>query len=213
MKWPAVRVNLSVFINEFDDLQQSVFNPTAIAFQIRNAGAAKSQGVEVDAQWAATENLVLTAAGTILDAKYTEFNGASCDRASINAGLRTCDLSGARLPYTPDWSATFGADHALPISSGNLGIFTNVNLVLSGGYRAGVELDPRFEVGSYELLDARIAIGDINRNWSVGIWGKNLTDQLLPGISTYGAVRSVGPYISTTQRPLSWGVSADYKFQ
>lgn len=212
MKWPAVRVNLAAFINTFDDLQQSVFNPTAIAFQIRNAGAAKSQGIELDAQWAATDNLVLTAAGTVLDAKYTEFTGASCDRASTNAGLLTCDLSGARLPYTPDWSATFGARHTLPISLGRLAIFTNANLVLSGDYRSGVELDPRFEVGSYQLLDARIALGDIDRNWSIGVWGKNLTDELLPGISTYGAVRSVGPYISTTQRPLSWGVSGNYKF-
>lgn len=212
MKWPSVRVNLAAFLNEFDDLQQSIFNPTAIAFQIKNAGAAKSQGIELDAQWAATDNLVLNAAGTVIDAKYTDFTGASCDRASTNAGLVTCDLSGARLPHAPDWSASFGADHTMPISSGNLAVFTNVNLVLSGGYRAGIELDPRFEVGSSELLDARIAIGDIDGGWSVGLWGKNLTDQLLPGNSTYGAVRSVGPYISTTQRPLSWGVSGNYKF-
>lgn len=207
-----IRVNIAAFYNEFDNLQQSIFNPTAIAFQIRNAAAAKSKGVEVDGQWAATENLVINFAGTLLDAEYTDFPQGSCDQLSTNAGLRFCDLSGAELPYTPDWSATIGANHTLPLGKGSLAVFTNVQLVLSGGYRSGVELDPRFEVDSYQILDARIAIGDEDAGWRVGIWGRNLTDELFQTASLYGAVRSAGAYTTTTNRPLSWGVFANMEF-
>ncbi|MEO0412441.1 MAG: TonB-dependent receptor [Pseudomonadota bacterium] len=207
-----VRVNIAAFYNEFDNLQQSIFNPTAIAFQIRNAAAAKSKGVEIDGQWAATENLVFNFAGTLLDAEYTDFPQGSCDQLSTNAGLRFCDLSGAELPYTPDWSATIGANHTQPLGAGSLAVFTNVQLVLSGGYRSGVELDPRFEVGSYQILDARIAIGDQEAGWRVGIWGRNLTDELFQTASLYGAVRSVGAYTTATNRPMSWGFFANMEF-
>lgn len=212
MQWPAVRVNIAAFYSEFDNLQQSIFNQTAIAFQIRNAASARSQGLELDGEWAATDNLTLSFGGALLDAKYTDFAGASCDQLSSNAGIQTCDLTGARLPYTPDWSATIGANYELPLSSSGLMLYADTQLVLSGGYRSGVELDERFEVGSHEILDARIAIGNDDTGWRLGIWGKNLTDRLVQTASLYGAVRSVGAYSTTTNRPLSWGFYGSYRF-
>lgn len=212
MEWTTVRLNLAVFRNEFTDLQQSIFNPTAVAFQIDNAGEATSQGIEADMQWAATDSLVITASGTLLDAQYDSFVGASCDRLSTNAGLAFCDLSGADLPFAPDWSATIGIEHTLPLQGGNLQLTSNLTAVLSDGFRTGVELDPRFELDSHELIDLQVTLGDADGRWSVGIWGRNLTDELLQGSSLYGAVRSNGPFVSTTQRPLSWGLAGTYSF-
>ena len=208
-EWESVRLNLALFQNEFDNLQQSIFNPTAIAFQIKNAGAATSRGLEVDMQWAATDNLTISVAGALLDAGYDEFVGASCDRLSTNAGQASCDLSGEDLPQAPGWSGTLTADHVLPLS-GSYEVRSNLTAVLTDGYRTGVELDDRFQVDSYELIDARVELWSLDAGWSVGIWGRNLTDELIPGVSTYGAVRSVGPFMSTTLRPMSWGVSFNY---
>lgn len=208
-EWESVRLNLALFQNEFDDLQQSIFNPTALAFQIKNAGAATSRGLELDMQWAASDNLTISVAGALLDASYDEFEGASCDRLSTNAGEASCDLSGEDLPQAPGWSATLIADHVLPLN-GSYEVRSNLTAVLTDGYRSGVELDDRFQVDSYELIDARVELWNVDAGWSVGVWGRNLTDELIPGDSNYGAVRSVGPFMSTTLRPMSWGISFNY---
>lgn len=211
MEWDRVRLNLALFNNEFTDLQQSIFNTTAVAFQIRNAGAATSRGIEGDLEWAISDSLRMTFGASILDAKYDSFPNASCDRGSTNRGVRSCDLSGAYLPHVPSWNAIFGFNHNMNVNE-NMELITNLSVSFSDGYRTGVELDPRFEIDSFERVDLRVALADIGGNWDISLWGKNLTDELLPGISTYGAVRSVGPYLSTTQRPLSWGVSGSYRF-
>ncbi len=123
----------------------------------------------------------------------------------------SCDLSGAGLPYISSWNFVVGLNHVMAISE-NYGLLSDLTINLSDGYRSGVELDPRFQLGSYEKVDTRETLAHVDGIWDISLWGRNLTDELLPGITTYGAVRSVGPYYNTTQRSLSWGISGPYRF-
>jgi outer membrane receptor protein involved in Fe transport len=65
---------------------------------------------------------------------------------------------------------------------------------------------------AFETVDLRVSLSDLEDTWTVALWGKNLTDELVIDNSTNAAVRSVGSILSTTGRPLSWGVSASYNF-
>ena len=211
MDWGSMRLNLAVFRNEFTNLQQSIFNPTAIAFQISNAGSAISQGVEVDFMWAATDSLTISASAAVLDAYYEEFEGASCSRQQTVAGLTSCSLTGEALPYAADWNTVLNFDHIRPISD-NLQLNTTLSLAYIDDYRTGTENDPRFMQDGFETIDLRFSLGNTDETWSVSLWGRNLTDELVVGQSTNAAVRSLGPILQTTSRPMSWGLAASYKF-
>lgn len=211
MDWGSTRLNLALFRNEFTDLQQSIFSPAAIAFIIDNVGSAVSQGVEADFMWAATDNLTISASAAILDAYYESFEGASCSAIQALAGATSCSLTGEALPFAADWNTVLNFDHRIPVGDG-LELNTQLTVAYTDEYRTGVETDPRYMQDAFETVDFRVSLSDIDDTWTVALWGKNLTDELVIGNSTNAAVRSVGSILSTTGRPLSWGISGSYNF-
>jgi iron complex outermembrane receptor protein len=211
MDWGHTRINLAAFRSEFTNLQQSIFNPAAVAFQISNVGAAISQGIEMDFKWAATENLTITATAALLDAYYETFEGASCSRQETVAGLTSCSLTGEALPFAADWNAVLNFDHRVYFSS-DLEFRSQLTFSYIDDYRTGTENDPRFMQEGFETVDLRFSLVDVEAGWTVALWGKNLTDNLTVGNSTNAAVRSLGPILQTTNRPLSWGFGFSYNF-
>lgn len=211
MDWGSVRVNMALFRSEFSNLQQSIYNAKAIAFQIDNAGSAISQGLEVDAMWGATDNLTISASAALLDGYYDEYEGAACSRQEIVAGYQSCSLTNEDLPYAPAWNAMVNFDHVIPLAN-NMQINTLLSLAYTDDYKTGAESDPRFIQEGYGTVNLHVALADQGGNWSVGVWGKNLTDELTFQQSSNAAVRSLGPIMQTTNRPLSWGMSATYNF-
>ncbi len=57
-------VNVALFDQEIEGFQSNTFSGTG--FNLTNAGKQSTQGMEVDASWNATDNLLLTFAGTWL---------------------------------------------------------------------------------------------------------------------------------------------------
>lgn len=115
------------------------------------------------------------------------------------------------MPYAADWNTVLNFDHIRPISD-NLQLNTTLSLAYIDDYRTGTENDPRFMQDGFETIDLRFSLGNTDETWSVSLWGRNLTDELVVGQSTNAAVRSLGPILQTTSRPMSWGLAASYKF-
>ena len=80
----AVRVNVSLFRNEFDNLQRTTLVDTA-TFVVGNAASAVTQGFEADMQWRLTDALTVSASGLLLDATYDTFTTAGCTAPQILA--------------------------------------------------------------------------------------------------------------------------------
>jgi outer membrane receptor protein involved in Fe transport len=78
-----LRYDATLFRNDFDDLQ-TVASATLNNIQDQNsvslnAGKQRVDGLEFSFQYAATEGLELTAAGSLLDAVFKQFDGDGCD--------------------------------------------------------------------------------------------------------------------------------------
>jgi outer membrane receptor protein involved in Fe transport len=76
------RYDLTLFRNDFDDLQTigaaiigNVQDQTSVSL---NAGKQRVDGLEFSFQYGATENLTLSAGGSLLDAKFITFDGDGC---------------------------------------------------------------------------------------------------------------------------------------
>ena len=106
----AGRLSVTAFLSEYDDLQVSVFN--GLTFEVINAGSSESQGLEIENTYQATDNLVLNAAVTFLDATYGD------DVLGLPAG-RARGLS-------PDLAITAGFGYDRPVTS-DIDFFADAN--------------------------------------------------------------------------------------
>jgi len=100
--------NFDVFRINWDKIQQQVLLACGFPFTA-NAGAARSQGVEIDIDARVTDGLTLELSGGYDDAKFTE---------TVPGVLFQ---SGDRVPQVPRESAQFDADYHFPIGADLVG--------------------------------------------------------------------------------------------
>jgi outer membrane receptor protein involved in Fe transport len=138
---------------------------------VANVGNAKSQGVEVQFDWAATENLSLGANATWLDAKLSD------DVPEIGVS------DGARLPLSPEFKGAMYAQYNWDVDwAGATNAWLRLQWSYTGDMLNQVEpttLDdgpsPQIKQPSYNIGDLRFGV-DAN-NWSLQLYVDNLTDE------------------------------------
>ncbi|WP_374346508.1 TonB-dependent receptor [Phenylobacterium sp.] len=173
------RLNLTatIFHTDFQNLQQQIFN--GVTFVVGNAAESKSQGLELESVFAATPELTLNGSLAYLDSTYSSFKTAGCSypqRAATPAGV-TCvqDLSGRNTLYASKYSGNVGAEYKLAV--GEYTVTPRVDVLFRSGYMASSSFDPIAYQKGYYLVDARLDIAPTDGNWTIGIFGKNLTDK------------------------------------
>jgi outer membrane receptor protein involved in Fe transport len=170
-----VAFNLSFYRTKYKDLQVNIFDGT-LNFNVRNAAAARTQGIEADFRAALAEGLIISGAIAYLDFKFTNFTDGQCYYLQTPGPGGFCDYSGKRNALSPKWSGNLNVDYWTPVGS-DLKLSFNVNADFSSSYIAAANLDPRTYQGSYAKLGARVALGQIDNRWEVALIGRNLTDQ------------------------------------
>ncbi|MGX5713345.1 TonB-dependent receptor [Sphingopyxis terrae subsp. ummariensis] len=170
-----VAFNLSFYRTKYKDLQVNIFDGT-LNFNVRNAAAARTQGIEADFRAALAEGLTISGAIAYLDFKFTNFTDGQCYYLQTPGPGGFCDYTGKRNALTPKWSGNLNVDYWTPVGS-DLKLSFNVNADFSSSYIAAANLDPRTYQGSYAKLGARVALGQIDNRWEVALIGRNLTDQ------------------------------------
>lgn len=188
----AAQLNASVFYTEIENFQIISFVGTAF---ITETVPAESTGVEIEGRWAVTERLILGASGTYADAEQTDTN--------------------ERLPYSPEWAASFNVHYEYPWTSADL----DWRLDGAVNYRDDqyMQRGERSEDGALTLVDLRIALASADDRWEVALLGRNLLDQAssfgfdFPGFG--GQVVPVGAAtIGSLNRPRTVLLQARYNF-
>ena len=224
----AAELNIAVFRTEYDNLQTSSL--VGDVFRVGNAGEAISQGVEIDGRWQATERLSFGAAVAYLDAYYDDFTGATCtipqanDPANNPGCLREDgsnierqgeaggqDLKDETLLFAPDWSATLTARHVMPLSA-NLILANSMDINYEDEFYSALDLDPNTRHDDLTTINARIALTNVDRTWSVAVIGKNLTDEKSNIWHNDVPVTNSNSYFGLPDRPRSIAVQARYRF-
>ena len=126
-------INIAAFRTNFNDLQVQSFDSTTSTFVTGNAGAARSQGVEIDGLWRATDFLTFNTSLTFLDSVFTDFNRAACNSEQQAAFLANpmgaiqciATIDGQSTPFAPDFSGSVGYNLDVPLTD-------NLDLVSSG---------------------------------------------------------------------------------
>ncbi|WP_375282804.1 TonB-dependent receptor [Marinicauda pacifica] len=188
------RLNVAAFMMDYQDLQVPQTADGCLCNITDNAAEAEISGVEAEFTFAASERLLVWAGGTVLETEYIDFIDGN--------GL---DNSGNQLQRTPETQFNVGAELTLDFMDWQDALSLRANYTHSGEmYWAP---DNAQTEDAYGLLDGRISLAPADRNWSVSVWGKNLTDETYrtniiaffgDEVSRLGAPRTYGIELSTT---------------
>ena len=125
----TLRLNATAYHSEITDLQISRFDPANVAFLvfIENAGDAEIRGLDADVQWAATDNLTVFGALSLVDNELTRVNPQLADIVVPE---------GSRLPWTPEVSGNIRARYDFRLDDFNADAYIQGAITYTGDSRA-----------------------------------------------------------------------------
>jgi outer membrane receptor protein involved in Fe transport len=196
-------LDVAAFFLDWEDIQLiQVVNGFGVN---ANGGTAESQGLEFTATTRAG-GLSFTFAGAYVDAQLTE------DTDPLVGGF-----DGDELPFVPEWTLALGADYEWDVL-GDATAYVGGKVAYTGDRLAdfGNRIDPtdpasaRREADEYTTVDLRTGL--LWENWTVELYGKNVTDEegindiIAPGIFPAGAAAV------SIIRPRTIGLAVGYRF-
>ena len=184
-------VSGSVFYSEYENFQSSVFDPFTGQFGPSNAGSATQYGLEMQGNYAVTDNVQVFAT-------YA-YNMATFDDSSNGQPQL---LAGNRFRYAPEHAASIGVRAEL---------FTNTMGTLSFlpaySWQSHIFFDndnqefPGVRQDAYGLLRARLRFDSADDRWYGEVFGSNLTDeQYLIDAGNTGAAFGLPTFIAGAPR-------------
>jgi outer membrane receptor protein involved in Fe transport len=198
-----VQANVSAFYYDYEDKQLSVYfaDPiyTALA-RLNNVPESRAYGVDGDVTWRIIPQLTAMASVTWLQTEVIGYQG-------INSSGLPQDFDGASFLYSPELQGSFTLMYDGEISE-HLGIQAALNGRWQDESHADLEGNPLFVIPAYGLLNASVGVHSLNDNWSVQLWGRNLTDEYY-----YPAVSSnANTVVRFPGQPRTYGLSLTYKY-
>ncbi len=177
----AVNVAIAGFYADYTDVQIpgsvacTVSGLPSFCGVVSNAGKATFKGVEFEGRVqlgedlaAAGDRLTLSTALGYIDADYKEYVS--------NIGGRPTDVSEFReVQNTPKWTASGTLAYATPIGDGDLSVGTTLSY-RSKTYQFEIP-NPYIDQKGFAMLDASVVYTAPDDRWSIGLFGKNLTDK------------------------------------
>ncbi|MBT9471123.1 MAG: TonB-dependent receptor [Pseudomonadota bacterium] len=200
-----MRLSAVAFYNDYDDLQ--VTQVQGFSILLTNAASARIKGAELEVSGNVTDALRLNMALGYLDARFRDYQNT--DQSRPQKGMQ--DLSGNRLPNSPEWKLSIGGDYTHELASGG-------QLRLSGAYyfQDKIYFDAFNEAqqsqGSVGRVDADLSYVSPDGAWRLSLYGKNLTDELVRTAGRVGSSQVGSPNFVLHDPPRTYGVSVRREF-
>ncbi|GAB2188555.1 TonB-dependent receptor [Sessilibacter sp. MAH2] len=168
-----LRVNAAAYYTDYDDLQTTVQSATSsgdtFVSEVVNAGKARVNGGELEVTAQIYGGLSLIGSAGYTNAEFTEVITEGPDGP--------VDVSDFwEFSFTPEWTTYLALNYFHDLdTSGTL------SLNLGTSYRSATRIFPQVESlvdqKGYNLWDASIVWNSNDDHWSVGLHGKNLSDE------------------------------------
>ena len=182
---------------------------------VENAATTEGKGLEIEGTAYLTDEFSIGFNGSLYDIAFKDFiTDNPLDPLGALEGLagftpRTVDLSGNRTRNTPELSFGVRATYDKDLSNG-------ANITASAAYSyTGDQFytefnDPRMASGDYGIIDANMKYTFPDRDLSVNLWVRNLTNELV--VSGAFAVSTSRTITGTYLPPRQYGVTVGYEF-
>ena len=175
-----VRLNAAVFYNVYTDQLVTIPVPTPVGQSFGNitvnAGKTKYYGAELEGNVILTDNFSIDGSVGYVKKDPVEFPAGDVNNVVRNVA------SIQNLGYSPNWTANIGATAKYPIGSVDMTARVGYNYT-SSFWMFGNPLTAPFrnetKGAARGLLDAQLRFDNLGlgKNFSVTLWGKNLTNK------------------------------------
>ncbi|WP_240610112.1 TonB-dependent receptor [Sphingomonas pokkalii] len=184
-----------------------------------NVGKSTNKGIEVEAQFLATPNTLLSVNVQYLDAKYDNFvyrepigatppNTGCPYRPSATAGLYDIDCSGRSAYQSPKWTMNLGGQQTVPL--GDYKVVLSADTQYRSSRVVGFEYMPNQLVGSTWVSNAQLAFAAADDRWSIAAFVRNIEDERYQASAQiYGAGSAA---LAVYSPPRTYGVRVSSKF-
>lgn len=186
--------NNTVYVTDYSDLQTR--RTVGLSIVTDNAGAATIKGYETFLNWRPNASAGLVVAYAWTDARFDEFD--------VSPGV---DYAGNRISRTPEHKLVLSPSYDFFLAGG-------ASLRLAADYRYESEIwDDNSNDGPERrdpthFVDARAIWTAPSGDWSVSLWGRNLTEELT---RTHQSV-FLGANFGSYNPPRTYGVTLDWNF-
>ena len=177
------------FLTDFEDYQAqgSVVTETSVDFSLNNVGELRTQGVEVDLSYQATESLRLDFSGAWVDATIEDWVGAECyfgQTAAQGCNVPTSDpsvflqdLSGKDLNNSPDFKFNAGAYWEQVSSSMPFNWFAQANYQWQDEVNFDLYGAPNDAEDAYGIANFGVGIVEPSGRYQVTLFVNNAFDE------------------------------------
>lgn len=162
----------AIFYNEYQDQQVTTQVPAVggIASFVDNVGSSKFYGAEVEGSLILTDSLTANFAVGYLDSKFEQFLRYNLTTQKYE------DISDlVVLQNAPKWTGYFGLTWLGEVAGGSLAVTPSVSY--RDDYSQFEFPNPVLDQDAFALVDLSVVWTDPSNKWTVGLYGKNLTDE------------------------------------
>jgi Outer membrane receptor proteins, mostly Fe transport len=162
----------AVFYNEYQDQQVTTQVPAgaSIASFFDNVGSSTFYGAEFEGRWTLSDNLFANFAVGYLNSDFKEF---------LRYNLTTMmyeDISNlVVLQNAPEWTGYLGLTWLGNVAGGELAVTPSVSY--RDDYSQFEFPNPILDQQAFTLVDLSVVWTDPTDRWTLGLYGKNLTDE------------------------------------
>jgi iron complex outermembrane recepter protein len=188
-----LQANLALFYIDWQDLQLSQYYNQS--YYVANTGGAMSKGVELELRGRPLKGWDIFGSAGYTDAEFLS-------GSTSMVGLSNQNVSGNRLPYTPDFTANAGTQYTWDIGkAGALYARAEVNVYGDFTYDAGNQ------VGQDTYILASFRAGWRAKNYFVEGWVNNAFDTHYVPVALYWGTTASG-YVGESGALLTFGIRA-----
>jgi iron complex outermembrane receptor protein len=210
-----LRLNIGVFYYEVDDMQMSIIGGATNTNQVINAAKGVGTGFEVEVDFLATDNLLISGGISFND---TEIEDSALFTVPCGSGLCTpldpvnpADpsqvlLDGNPFPRAPETTYNLTLRYGVPVGN-NAEIYVMTDWAWYGEINMPLYESAEFVTDDQFEGGLRIAYRDLDSGWEFAVFGRNITDE--DNILGFIDFSNNTGFVN---EPSVWGVEVGYEF-
>ena len=200
-----VRANVAGFYYDYKNIQVPVFSQTLV---IVNGAAARIWGIDGDFEAKAGDHLRLNFGASYLNTRWTSFPQAPFsipNPGNAGATLVLGDAKGNKLPFSPTFTYTAGADYDIETNAGKF------VLNVSDNYNSGFfsEADNRLKQRRYHLLNTSVRWTSADDRFNARLFVNNILNKAVAG---QFVTQTVGYLADYSNPPRIYGAAIGVSF-
>lgn len=218
----GLTLNLAAFYNDYNDILSNTFvqvGPTNVVAR-SNSGSARAYGVDAELVWRPIEDLTIDANATWLNARFETFQATrplaqATGFRLVPGTTNQLDLSGNRIPLSPDFTVTLGASYRIRLGgAGSLTpearfFWSDSYFVNEFNYDAGIPGRAVGKQGSYTQTSLRLTWMSDDERFMLQGFVDNLEDKAILNRAVIGGQ---GAIFQNYAPPRIFGVKGGFRF-